>query len=99
MSNEVKYYKRGFLNQNEGMAAFEADVSYKPDEETFYRSVCATFCITDCGRKIELDFYASNKSDIENNRHKLSTLISELQEFKNVLDGAYSDADFKGQAE
>lgn len=91
----MKYYKRGFLNQSEGMAAFEADICYEPGEETTYRSVCATFSVTDCGRKIELDFYASCKSDVENNRYKLNTLIAELQQFKNVLDEVYSDADFK----
>jgi hypothetical protein len=91
----MEYHKRGFLNKARGTAVFECSVDHGPAEESFYNSVCANFCITDCARKIELDFYAHDKESEVNCLHKIDTLITELQSFKANLLEAYAAADFK----
>lgn len=90
----MKHYKRGFLNKGEGMAAFEADIYYNVDTEE-YKSVYGNFAITDCSRKISLDFYASNLEDVDNNMFKIDTLLAELQDFRNKLVDGYNSANFK----
>ena len=75
---KIEYYKRGFLNTTtHGMAAFEARVD-KDDGQY----VSAGFAITDCSRKVSLDFDCWDKPDIQNARDKLRTLITELTEFE-----------------
>lgn len=90
----MKHYKRGFLNKGEGMAAFEANIDFNADED-IYTSVCASFAVSDCSRKIELDFYASDAERVENNLHKIDTLLEELKEFRFKLVAAYYEANFK----
>lgn len=76
----MKYYKRDFLNKAEGMAAFEADITWDNDDGHDY-GMSASFCITDCSRKVSLDF--SPYGDEENNSfYKLTKLIEELSAFK-----------------
>jgi hypothetical protein len=90
----MEYHKRGFLNKVRGTAVFECNVDHDKNED-MYNSVCASFCITDCARKVELDFYAHDKEAAENGLYKLNVLISELQAFKDNLLAAFADADFK----
>lgn len=79
----MKYYKRGFLNKKEGMAAFEAETSFESGE--WCNSVDGSFAITDCNRKVLLDFCIYNEDDAKNVFFKLSTLIKELMEFEKQL--------------
>lgn len=80
---EIEYYKRGFLNTTtHGMAAFEAKV----DNDGRY--VSAGFSITDCSRKVSLDFDCWDKQDTQNSRDKLRTLIYELQAFQVQFENA-----------
>lgn len=80
----MKHYKRGFLNIGEGMAAFEHSLTYE-NEDYSYASIDANFCITDCSRKVSLDFYTHDNESFENSLHKVRTLIQELQEFGEML--------------
>lgn len=91
----MEYHKRGFLNKTKGTAVFECNVDHVPDEESYYNSVCASFCVTDCARKVELDFYAHDKESEINGLYKIDMLITELQAFKVKLLEAYSAAGFK----
>lgn len=74
----MKYYKRGFLNPAQGMAAFESEVHF---EDAWRHHADASFSISDCNRKITLDFNFDDDKDYEDNLFKLTTLISELNEF------------------
>lgn len=81
----MKYYKRGFLNKGEGTAAFEADLSgdqYETDGDKYFS---AYFCISDCSRKITLDFGGNTEEMMSNSLHKIDTLISELSHFRDKL--------------
>ncbi len=82
----MNYYKRGFLNKDEGMAAFDCQVSI----ETFQGErpyINAGFTISDCSRQISLDFDVSdyNGDSYEQASHKLTTLICELIVFEKKL--------------
>ena len=82
----MKYYKRGFLNSGEGMAAFESNVEY--DTEYAGASIDANFKISDCNRQVSLDFYCYNDNDYEGAMFKLDTLAAELKEFGKKLKAA-----------
>jgi hypothetical protein len=90
MSNEnsVKYYKRGFLNKGEGMAAFEANVEFE-DWEDYIGCVTAHFSITDCNRKVCLDFCAHDQQAYEDSMNKINILIEELANLQSNLLGAW----------
>src|SRR5690349_4104800 len=79
----MKYYKRGFLNKETGMAAFEADVDFEEGRE--YHWVGADFTISDCNRQICLEFSIDNEQDVTDKISKLQNLINELSDFKNKL--------------
>lgn len=87
MSNSVKYYKRDFLNKGEGMAVFEAYVDWVESPE-YNTGIDAGFSITDCNRKISLDFYVHNDESFENAEYKLNTLIDQLNIFKGHIQEA-----------
>lgn len=78
----MKYYKRGFLNEHEGMAAFSASVDIDDSEDKQYAYVHADFTISDCNRQICLDFCIGEMKDIDSTDKKISNLIQELEEFK-----------------
>jgi hypothetical protein len=90
----MEYHKRGFLNKVRGTAAFECNIDHEKGDYS-YNSVCASFCITDCARKVELDFYTRDTESAENSLYKLNMLLTELQAFKNNLLVALSDAGYK----
>jgi len=73
-----KIIRRKFLNKKEGLAAVETYVT------TDFDSISASVEISDCNRKINLDFYTYS-SGIKDNKEKLDkldTLINMLQEFR-----------------
>jgi len=73
-----KIIRRKFLNKKEGLAAVETYVT------TDFDSISASVEISDCNRKINLDFYTYSNS-IKDNKEKLDkldTLINMLQEFR-----------------
>ncbi len=73
-----KVIRRKFLNKKEGLAAIETFVT------TEFDSVSANVEISDCNRKISLDFYSYNDSAKEANQRleKLDILINTLTEFR-----------------
>lgn len=82
----MKHYKRGFLNKGEGMAAFEYHLEAEQYESNSSRRyINGSFCITDCSRKISLEFGAYDKEDRENTLYKIDTLIAELQEYRSHM--------------
>jgi hypothetical protein len=77
----MKYYKRGFLNRGIGMAAFEACVDITEHERA---CIDATFSITDCNRKVSLDFGVW-EDDYDDVMFKLKLLQDELKEFEHKM--------------
>jgi len=73
-----KIIRRKFLNKKEGLAAVETFVT------TDFDSISASVEISDCNRKINLDFYTYSIStkDTKERLDKLDTLINMLQEFR-----------------
>lgn len=93
----MKHYKRGFLNKGEGMAAFEAYVSYDSNvlkDKDEYKCIDGNFSIADCSRKNSLDFYATQPKGAKNCLHKVDTLIAQLQDFREKLVEGYALAGF-----
>lgn len=87
METKYKYYNRGFLNQDEGMAAFESDVTVE-ESEGGHGYTSATFSITDCNRKVSLDFVKygdEHPPGGEFNIEKVDILMKELFEFKQAM--------------
>lgn len=77
---------RGFLNPNVGTACFEWVVAVEED----YPSIASNFEITDCSRKVCLDFYCYTTNDgrhstYEERMHKIDLLISEMLKFKAAM--------------
>ena len=96
----MKYYKRGFLNEGEGMAAFECNVTYEP--ECRHNSVYADFSIRDCNRQVCLEFSIYEESDYQKAMFKVNSLLIELEAFKKKLQnatGEYEAAQLKFEVE
>ena len=69
---KTKYHSRKFLNKKNGMAAIECtgDVSiYSMDVD---------IAISDCSRKVNLDFYAHSPKEAKEKLDKLDLLLSEI---------------------
>lgn len=74
------YVNRGFLNKEEGMAAFHGKVdSFGPNYAH------AEFTISDCNRQVALDFDYSDETAKEKSLYKINVLIDELTKFKGAL--------------
>ena len=82
-----KIIRRKFLNKKEGLAAIETFVT------TDFDSVSASVEISDCHRKINLDFYSYSSSNKDTNLRleKLDTIINTLQEFRQDYINAKED--------
>jgi len=79
------HYSRKFLNKGKGTAFIETDIkaSYFGSSSTGY--IEANVSISDCSRKITLDFCAT-KGKGKTVLQKLDLLISELNKFKTKLE-------------
>lgn len=98
------YHSRAFLNQGEGMAAYQASIgneshTYKHEKtgrKTRYRSIYADFVISDCSRSVTLDFniYGNTKRklrrNLRNRLYKLGTLQKALDRFRKALVAEYN---------
>ncbi len=71
-----KYYSRKFLNKTRGTATVEID----GNSSSWHISM--DVAISDCNRKICLEFYANNSKEIKDKIAKLDLLISELNKAK-----------------
>ena len=67
-----KYHSRKFLNKSSGMAAIEVSCSVSS------YSIDCGIAISDCNRKIELDFYSWDKKTTKEKLNKLDLIIEEL---------------------
>lgn len=91
MSDQV-FYERQFLNDegHHNLAAILAEV------DLWESSIEGCIEISDCGRKIELDFWASNDSDYQNGLKKLDRLIDTISGFREAYVSANQKVEWKG---
>lgn len=80
-----KYYSRKFLNKSSGMAAIEINAGYSE-----WNFDC-TVSLSDCNRRIDLDFSMWGAKNVKEKLDKLNLVINELTNFKTYLDTATKD--------
>lgn len=83
--SKKKYHVRKFLNKTSGMAALEINASY----EAWNFNCDVT--ISDCNRRIDLDFNMWEPKNVKEKLAKLDLLISELQALRDYLGPATTD--------
>lgn len=89
----MKHYSRGFLNADEGMAAYEAEVRTSSEwrEDGYNDYMSAGITLTDCTRRIYLEFEVSCKEQLNQRKEKMSLLLKVVQEFHDkFMEGANS---------
>jgi hypothetical protein len=70
-------YRRGFLNDERGIAAFDCDI------EIWHPTLSSiTFKISDCNRQVALDFSYDGAEAKEKINNKIQRLIDELNNCK-----------------
>lgn len=74
MSRRKGYYRREFLNEEGGMAAIEVNA----------RSAHPTMAISDCERKVELEFSVNytDEAGVQNIENKIDLLYALVGEFR-----------------
>lgn len=76
---EERYYKRKFLNKDEGIALIEVT------GEQYSESVSLYVVLSDCNRQISLDFYFENEEVRQERLDKMDLLIAELKEARKFI--------------
>lgn len=83
--SKKKYHVRKFLNKTSGMAALEINADY-----TAWNFNCDV-TISDCNRRIDLDFNMWEPKKVKEKLVKLDLLITELTSLRSWLDTATAD--------
>lgn len=83
--NKKKYHSRKFLNKSSGMAAIEVSASY-----TAWNFDC-NVTLSDCNRRIDLDFNMWDSKNVKTKIDKLDLLIKELVSLQEYLNTATQD--------
>lgn len=79
---KLKHLSRKFLNKKDGLAAIQCNVdSYLGDIVPFEASVT----ISDCFRRVTLDFGAYEKKQFQPSLDKLNMLIDELSKMRDHI--------------
>lgn len=79
---KIKYHSRKFLNKTNGTAAIEVDA-----ESYSWTSggVDANIFITDCSRRVTLDFSVYSKKELDEKMSKLGLLITEITKLQDMF--------------
>jgi len=80
-----KYHVRKFLNKSKGIACIEVNANY-----TAWNFNCDVI-LTDCNRRIDLDFSMWQAKDVKDKMDKLNLLIFELTSLRTYLEEATID--------
>jgi hypothetical protein len=83
--SKKKYHVRKFLNKSNGIAALEIHSNY-----TAWNFDCG-ITLTDCNRRIDLDFSMWNHKEAKDKLDKLNLLITEFTKLKEFLEPAIAD--------
>ena len=83
-------YSRKFLNSSKGLGAIECEIETSSfNGKDMY--VDAGIVISDCHRRVHLDFGISEKKDVAAKLAKIKMLIAELTKFETALKKASDD--------
>lgn len=83
-------YSRKFLNSNKGLGAIECEIETSSyGGNSMY--VDAGIVISDCHRRVQLDFGISEKKDVAQKLAKIDQLIVDLVKFQTALKQAADD--------
>ena len=83
-NKKSKVYKsRKFLNKDSGVAAIET--RFEMSNDYFYSGWEAGVTISDCRKAVDLDFCCYSVKDVDAAIHKISVLLTELENFGNLL--------------
>lgn len=93
----LEKHKRDFLNLGKGMAAFEYSIDAGRYEGSKKVYINGSFCISDCSRKVSLDFDTYDEEDRKNVMYKIDTLINALVEYRNYIAEAHELQRAEGQ--
>jgi len=77
---KIKHYSRKWLNKDSGVAAIECNLesnAYMPGFE-------GTITLSDCSRRINLDFSVYDVKDLDKRIAKLNLLLEEISVFRDV---------------
>jgi hypothetical protein len=80
-----KYHSRKFLNKSGGMAAIEINAGYSA-----WNFDC-NVSLSDCNRRIDLDFSMWGPKNIKEKMDKLNLIINELNSLKEYLEVSTED--------
>lgn len=80
--SKKKYHSRKFLNKSSGMAAIEVSADY-----TAWNFNCDV-TLSDCNRRIDLDFNMWSAKNVKTKMDKLNLLIFELTSLRTYLEEA-----------
>lgn len=82
---KIKYYSRKFLNKTTGIAAVECSI----ETSQYIGGFDGSICITDCSRKVNLDFSVYDVKDLDAKLAKLHLLLDEISNFRDVYTANY----------
>ena len=85
----MKYYKREFLNKKEGIAVIESTVKCTGNW------IEAELVITDCYRRVTLDFTSNSKQKRREMYDKVYVMINHLEKFAEALRYADDEHPYK----
>ena len=82
---KIKHHSRKFLNKTTGVAAIETNI----DTTEWCGGVDGTITISDCSRRVNLDFSVYDVKDLDAKIAKLHLLLDEISNFRDVYTANY----------
>lgn len=82
---KIKHHSRKFLNKSTGIGAIEANI----DTTEWCGGVDGTITISDCSRRVNLDFSVYDVKDLDTKLAKLHLLLDEISKFRDVYTANY----------
>ena len=82
---KIKHHSRKFLNKSTGVGAIECDIS----STDWCGGLDGTITISDCSRRVNLDFSVYDVKDLDAKIAKLHLLLEEISNFRDVYTANY----------
>lgn len=87
MTNPEKIYHRAFINDKQGIAAIEYEITHKLSTDETSSWIFADFSMSDCNRTICLDFGVNSREDAQDKLNKLANIREALDKFTEAFTG------------
>lgn len=82
---KIKHHSRKFLNKSTGVGAIECDIG----STDWCGGLDGTITISDCSRRVNLDFSVYDVKDLDTKLAKLHLLLEEIGAFRDVYTANY----------